>query len=248
MIITNYAASFREQPASKKLKFRKMKKIILSALVLSMGFAINAQEIPDRKSEKPGMMHKKNHHRGGMEMKSLNLTEDQKAKFKSQNEAFRKEMQELKKNENITVKDWKAKAETIRKQHKEGIQSILTSEQKAKMQEMKAKMQEKRKEGKVRSDDMRKNRGDRMKTELGLTADQSAKLETSHKAIREQMKAIRANTALSDEQKREQMKELHKKQKENLKSILTEEQLQKMKESRPSRDGMKMKSDKAKEI
>ena len=212
-----------------------MKKIILSALVLSMAFAVNAQGIPDRKSDKPGMMHKKKHHRGGMEMKSLNLSEDQKAKFKSQNEAFRTQMQDLKKNENITVKEMKEKSEAIRKQHKQSVQNILTTEQKAKLEEMK-------KEGRQRSEDARNSRGDRMKTELNLTADQQAKMQTSRKAVGEQMKAIRANTALSDEQKREQMKELHKKQQENMKSILTKEQLEKLKDKRSGRDGMKKKT------
>ena len=43
------------------------------------------------------------------------------------------------------------------------------------------------------------------------------------------MKAIRENKSLSDENKKEQMKGLMKGQKETMKSILTEEQLKKMK-------------------
>jgi Spy/CpxP family protein refolding chaperone len=204
-----------------------MKKIILSTLVLSLAFAVQAQEIPERKSERPPMMERKKHHRG-MEFQKLNLTEDQKAKFKTQNESFRKQMEELKKNDNITVKDWKAKAENIHKEHKNNTQNILTSEQKAQVEKMKA-------EGKVKHEEMAKKMGDRMKTTLGLTDEQSAKLQKSRAENGEKMKTIRESKSLSDEQKKEQMKEMMKKQKETMKSILTEEQMKKLKETKHKR-------------
>lgn len=204
-----------------------MKKIILSTLVLSLAFAMQAQEIPERKGGRPPMMDRQKHHRG-MDFQKLNLTEDQKAKFKTQNETFRKQMEELKKNDNITVKDWKAKMENIRKEHKNNTQNILTSEQKAQVEKMKA-------EGKAKHEAMGKERGDRMKTALGLTAEQSAKMQSNRKEIGEKMRSLRESTSLSDEQKREQMKELMKKQKESMKSILTEEQLKKLKETKHRR-------------
>lgn len=205
-----------------------MKKIILSAFVLSMAFAAQAQEIPERKGEKPPMMERKKHHSRGMEFQKLNLTEEQKAKFKSQNESFRKQMEELKKNDNITVKDWKAKAESLRKEHKSNTQNILTTEQKAQVEKMKV-------EGKAKHEAIGKERGDKMKTALGLTDEQSAKMQYNRKEMGEKMKALRESTSLSDEQKKEQMKELMKKQKDNMKSILTEEQLKKMKETKHKR-------------
>jgi Spy/CpxP family protein refolding chaperone len=78
---------------------------------------------------------------------------------------------------------------------------------------------------------MGKERAARMKTELGLSDEQAAKLEKSRAGVAADMKAIRDNKSLTDEQKREQMKELGKKQKENMKSVLTEEQMKKLKES-----------------
>ncbi|HEV7782791.1 MAG TPA: hypothetical protein VGO58_16060 [Chitinophagaceae bacterium] len=208
-----------------------MKKIILSVFALSLFVAVKAQEIPERKSEKPGMMERKRHHgMHGMDMKKLDLTEDQKAKFKTQNESFRQKMGDLKKNENITVKEWKTRAETIRKEHKTGMDNILTSDQKSKLEKMKA-------EGKAKQEVMNKQRGEKMKAQLGLSDEQTAKMESSRKQTGESMKAIRENKSLSDEQKKEQMKELHKKQKENMKSILTEEQIKKLKENQHHRPG-----------
>ncbi len=204
-----------------------MKKIILSAVVLTMAFAVQAQEIPERKGERPPMTERKKHHQG-MEFQKLNLTEEQKVKFKTQNESFRKQMEELKKNDNITVKDWKAKAENIRKEHKNNTQTILTSEQKAQVEKIKA-------EGKAKHEAIGKERGEKMKTALGLTDEQSAKMQSNRKEIGEKMKSLRKSTSLSDEQKKEQMKKLMKKQKESMKSILTDEQLKKLKETKHKR-------------
>jgi Spy/CpxP family protein refolding chaperone len=200
-----------------------MKKMIFSLLVLSMAVAVKAQEIPERKTERPRMMEGKRHH-GDVDMKKLDLTEDQKVKFKTQNESFHQQMEELKKNDNITVKEWKAKAEALRKEHKAKIDGILTADQKQKLEKMKA-------EGKERQEGMMKERGEKMKTLLGLSPEQSSKMEANRKEMGEKMKALRENSSLSEDQKREQMRELHKKQEESMKSILTEEQLKKLKES-----------------
>jgi Spy/CpxP family protein refolding chaperone len=208
-----------------------MKKIIAAALVLSVSFAVNAQEIPERKADKPGMheRHRKGHH--GMDMKQLNLTEGQKEQFKKERESFKSKMDELKKNENITVKEWKSRMETIRKDHKSKIDGILTAEQKAQVEKKKI-------EGKERHEGMMKKRGEEMKTRLGLTDEQSAKLQQNRKEVGEKIKSIRENKSLSEEKKKEEIKEIMKSQKESMKSILTEEQMQKMKEGRKHKPGM----------
>lgn len=213
-----------------------MKKIILSVFVLSMAVALQAQEIPERKAERPQMQEGRDHHmqKGGkhhgqnMDMQKLNLTEDQKAKFKSQRENIHKQMEELKKNDNITVKEYRSKMESIRKEHKASTENILTGEQKGQLEKMKA-------EGKAKAKTMGKERAEKMKANLGLTDEQSAKMESNRKAMGKKMKAIRENKLLSDQQKKENMKELMKKQKENMKSVLTEEQLKKLKEMKHQR-------------
>src|SRR4030095_6683268 len=110
-----------------------MKKLILSAVVRSMAVAVQAQD--GRHNRHHGM---KNH---GEMMQKLNMTEEQKTKFKTENEAFRKKMEELKKKKSMTVKDWKSKMGEIRKDHKESIQRILTKEQKDQMQKMRSERQ-----------------------------------------------------------------------------------------------------------
>ncbi len=202
-----------------------MKKIILSALVLSMAVAVQAQEIPERKTDKPARIEKGERGKGrdGMDMKELNLTEDQKAQFKAQREAFHKQMEELKKNDGITVKESREKMEALRKENKEKTEKIFTAEQKAKLEKMKT-------EGRAKMEERGKERGDRMKERLGLSEEQAARLQKNRTEMAANIKAIRENKSLSDEQKKEQIKEQMKKQKENMKSVLTEEQLKKLKE------------------
>lgn len=204
-----------------------MKKLIFSVLVMVLAVTINAQEIPERKSDRPHLM-ERNRHPQGREFQKLNLTDDQKQKFKSQKESFHKQMEELKKNDNITVKEWRSKAENLRKDFKQGISGIMTQEQKAQLEKWKA-------EGKEKFANMAKERGARMKTELGLTEEQSAKMRSNRQEMAEKMKAIRENSSMGMEQKREQMKEMMKKQKEYLKTVLTDEQLKKFKEMRDKR-------------
>ncbi len=216
-----------------------MKKIIAATLAFSLVFAVKAQEIPERKHGSPGMheRHKRHH---GMDMKQLNLTDGQKEQFKKEKENFRKELGELKKNENITVKEWKSRMESLRKSHKSTMDGILTTEQKGQIEKMKT-------EGKARQEGMMKKRGEHMKTRLGLTDEQSARLQKSRKETGDKIKAIRENKSLADEKKREDIKEIMKGQKETMKSILTKEQLEKMKEEIKHKPGMHHKKTEKKE-
>ena len=70
-----------------------------------------------------------------------------------------------------------------------------------------------------------------MKTQLGLSDAQSAQLKKNREATQQKIKAIKENSKMNEEQKKEQVKELMKAQRENMKSVLTKEQIKKMKES-----------------
>jgi Spy/CpxP family protein refolding chaperone len=201
-----------------------MKKIMITAVIgLFAAISVQAQEIPERKhdSYKP---HSKERGHNKKEMADLNLSEEQKTKFKELNKEHRQQMEDLKKQDNITVKESRERMEKIRKEHQAKMQSLLTTEQKAKIEKNKLEQREKRVE-------MGTKRAERMKTELGLTDEQSAKMLQNRKDAGEKMKAIREDKSLTEEQKKEKIKELYKQQKETLKSVLTEEQMKKLKES-----------------
>lgn len=203
-----------------------MKKILLSMLAATLIAAVSqAQEIPDRKPPTHEM--KRKHHRGE-EFKKLNLSEEQKAKLKALREESRQQREELKKNDNITVKEWRAKMEAQRKAQREKFQSILTEEQKAQLKKSKE-------ERTARIKERSNGRMEKMKAELNLSEEQSAKLKANREAMAEKIKSLREDKSLSDENRKEQVKELMKKQKEEMKSILTEEQLKKLEEKKRHR-------------
>lgn len=202
-----------------------MKKIMAAALAFSVAFTVNAQEIPERKAGKPGMHRMEGKHKGhpGIPFHQLNLTDTQKEQLKKDRESFQQQMSELKKNENITVKEWKSRMENLRKEQRSKMQNILTAEQKAKLEKMKT-------DRKALHEVDAKARMEKMKIRLGLSDEQAAKMQKNRTEMAGKMKALRENKTLSEDKKREEMKELMKQQKEAMKSILTEEQQRKMKE------------------
>jgi Spy/CpxP family protein refolding chaperone len=165
---------------------------------------------------------KGHHHRFDM-MAKLNLTDAQKGELKTINEDYKKQLTDLKKNEDITVKEWKSKMSGLRKDHHSKVQHVLTADQKASMKKLMAE----------RKAEMKKHRGQRlekMKKDLNLTDAQVASLKKNHESAMQQFKAIREDKSLTDEQKKEKLKAFKQQQHESLKSVLTPEQLQKMQE------------------
>lgn len=92
-------------------------------------------------------------------------------------------------------------------------------------------------EGKERPASVRPG-GGRIAEELNLTAEQKPKVEAVMKDAAEKRKALRDDTALTPEQRREKMKTIAEESKTKMKEILTPEQQAKMEElqkNRPAR-------------
>jgi Spy/CpxP family protein refolding chaperone len=70
----------------------------------------------------------------------------------------------------------------------------------------------------------------KIKDELNLTKEQSKELKTINKDFKDKAGSIKANQALSTEQRKEQLAKLHKEKMDKMNTILTPEQQQKMKE------------------
>jgi Spy/CpxP family protein refolding chaperone len=196
-----------------------MKKVFigmaLAAFVATTACAQDQSVSPDRVP-----MHR--HH--GDALAQLNLTDDQKTEMKTINDDFKQQMTDLKKSEDkITVTEWKSKMATIRKDHHEKVEKVLTDEQKASLKTM-------HKEHGDRFRQDKHNRMDRMKKELNLTDDQSAALQKSFDENMQKMKAVHDDKSLTDDQKKTQLKTLHEQQQASMKSILTPDQWNKFQE------------------
>ena len=169
---------------------------------------------------------------------SLNLTEAQKQQMKQVNDDFRQQMQDLNKNENITVKEQREKREALTQQHKANIQNILTAEQRQQLEEKKKSYKEKGAKGNnVKGDD----RGDNFR-QLNLTDAQGVKIKAVNEEFRTKVQAIQKNASLSAEQKKVQREAAQQQHTAAIKAILTQEQtakLEELKRTRPERRGKK---------
>src|ERR1041384_3923423 len=70
----------------------------------------------------------------------------------------------------------------------------------------------------------------RMFQGLNLTEDQRAKVQTIFQGERSQVEALRSNTALTEEQRKQQLRELHQSNHQKLLAVLTPEQQAQMKQ------------------
>lgn len=156
-------------------------------------------------------------------MKEMNLTETQKTKMKEIRTDYRSKMDALEKNDKMTLKDYRSRQAFLQQGMKKDMESVLTPEQKNKMTELK---DNRRQEGEAR---MQKGL-ERMKTDLSLSDDQYSRMKAGREKMKSQMTAIRENSSLSFDQKKQQIRSLKQTGMEEMKSVLNAEQLKKMDE------------------
>ncbi|WP_460569300.1 hypothetical protein [Flaviaesturariibacter terrae] len=214
-----------------------MKRMITSALaVLLLAGAAQAQNpVHDRKGDR------KEHRQ---EMAQLNLSADQKAKLKSIHEREKAELDALRGNTALSQEQRRTQGKAIRDKYQAERKAILTPEQAQKMEQFRAEHKDDRRgpggrdtiqgrrPGPGEARGQRGGRMQEMQKELNLTADQQARLKAIREEYRPKMEAIRNDNSLTQEQKKTRAKELMKAQQEQMKSVLTAEQQQKMKSLR----------------
>ena len=209
-----------------------MKKILLSLIAIAIiTFSVDAQtkrNNPEKqnRTEKNGnekIGHGKHHQKMDHHQmdNKLNLTEAQRQQMKSINMDFKNRMQELKKNDNMTVKEFNAKKKALMQERKQKTQALLTPEQRNQMKQLKKEHSGKRE---IESG----KRIEKMRSNLGLSNDQVAKMKAQKEIYKSRTEAIKNNRSISNEQKKEQLKALREARKNSLKSFLTPEQLQKL--------------------
>jgi Spy/CpxP family protein refolding chaperone len=205
-----------------------MKKVLLG--IFLMAFVAVGSFAQD---QDPGAVKK---HRGPQDvMAQLNLTDQQKTEMKAIREDYHQQMADLKKNEDITVKEWKSRMEDIRKDHRDKMQNLLTDEQKTSMKKMMEDRKGSRHFAHKGDRPQGKQNLDKMKKDLNLTDDQVAALKKNRAENIQKFKALREDKSKTEEQRKAEMKEFKKQQQESLKSILTEEQLQKLQQKKSHR-------------
>jgi Spy/CpxP family protein refolding chaperone len=143
-------------------------------------------------------------------MEKLSLTETQQSQMKSLREALGQEMQALRANESLTVKEQRDQRERLMQDHRRQIQSLLTSEQKQQLQ--------------AAQTSARNEKLARMSSRLNLSPDQKKKVEALHAEGWQKMEAIRDNPALDRLARQEALKEVQTTMREQTKQVLSPEQ------------------------
>lgn len=203
-----------------------MKKLMTAALALVIfAGAANAQDQKEKK------------HRGhGREkaIHSLNLSDDQKAKIKNIRESQKEEILELQKNDQMTVADMKEKRKALHNKYQVQFKSVLTAEQLQQLESRKGEMKERARDGNGKRKGAAGKRGGFapesafFKKELNLSADQESRLKSIFQEFRTKAQTLRTNNNLTQDQKKEEFKNLSQSYINQGKAVLNAEQLQKL--------------------
>lgn len=208
-----------------------MKKMLLGVLAFALALpVVHAQEKTNKEHDKVTATHERRlgkrgkHARGGYE--NLNLNETQKVEIDKINKDYRSAVADMKKKEStLTAKEYHTQMRALNEKRRTDADKVLTKEQKA-------MMQQNREGGKGKRN--AEGRSERMKSDLGLTDDQSAKMKNLNAETHKKVKDIRENTELTSEQKKEQIAAAFKLQREEMKRILTPDQMRKLEEQKRS--------------
>jgi Spy/CpxP family protein refolding chaperone len=183
-------------------------------------FRGNRDEAMNRFGE--GNLMNRFHSRGGNRFgwahaNHLHYSAEQRKQMHTINEDYRKKSQDLYKQDNITLREYKLQLLALQKDKKSKLQNLLTPDQKNEMEKWK----------KHASEEMQVIAAanlERMKIHLNLSDDQTAKIKSQQAEFRSQMQAIHQNENLLPYQKTDQMKVLIAKCQDAMKSVLTPEQ------------------------
>jgi Spy/CpxP family protein refolding chaperone len=202
--------------------------IPLAVAGLLMTVNVMAQDSTSVKKHKHGEYHqgakgKHGHPKGDKGLAGVQLTDDQKAQAKTLHADFKKQADAINAQQ-LTADERKQQLTALHKDQQQKMQQLLTPEQKATAAANRKKAGDKMRGASTA-------RLEKMKTSLGLKDEQVAQFKAQQEQTKAQMKAIHADQSLTAEAKKEQVKALMQKQKESWKTILTPEQLEKLKNS-----------------
>jgi Spy/CpxP family protein refolding chaperone len=206
-----------------------MKKILIAIMILAFAGSVNAQNGRKDKDHRKDQLHRKENARQKMMNRghlreNLNLTTEQSTRIKAINETFRKDMQQLR-DEKLTVKERNDKKHELQQKHVQDIQAVLTAEQKEQLAKNK-------KDQKEKIVDERKERAKNASRDLNLSEDQRQKLAVLRESYKVKAETLRNDNTLTKEQKRERLQQLMVQQREEMKTILTAEQINQLQDRR----------------
>ena len=158
-------------------------------------------------------------------MQQLDLSKEQQKSMKTINKKYRSNIEVVKENQTLSKSIKRAQVQSLRKDKDQEIKGVLTEAQYIKLQNAKAE----KKEGK------KKKKADDLKAELDLTDKQSQELQAIKDKYQPQIRAVKGNESLTEDQRKVEIKELKDQKKKEVEGILTKDQLIKMKSLKKSK-------------
>jgi Spy/CpxP family protein refolding chaperone len=144
----------------------------------------------------------------------INYSPEQRKQVVEINKEYRQKREDLYKQDNITLKQYKTGLAALEKDKRAKIQALVTPEQKA-------ALDERRKQRDENAQVMAAARLERLRLNLNLSDDQVARLKAGQQELRNKARTIHENDNLLPQEKRQQMRTLMTTRNNSFKSILT---------------------------
>ena len=204
--------------------------LIGSAFLASMTCNALAQsDTSTNPAPTPGQCDQGGKHWSHDPLAKLSLSDEQQAQVKPIMQKARDQMKAIHEDSTLTQEQKDQQIQAVKQSTDEQLKSILTPEQFQKYQQMKSEWKNKSKEG----GHARQNPFEK----LNLSTGQQDQVQTVMQKAKADSKVIKENAALTADQKKEQIKMIRQGADEQLKSILTTEQYQKLQEMRAHHKG-----------
>lgn len=171
-----------------------------------------------------------------MHAKELNLTPEQTNKITELRKAHQEQMQQLNRNDSMSVRDMRAKRTALLEQQRAEMMKILSADQQQKLDSLQKKdrgMKHTRKNhqamhrDRMNHDQLNKQH---MQKELSLNEDQIQKMKAMQEKDRAEMQAIQKDSTITEANKKIRLAEIKKQRRKEMEELLTPEQQKKYKE------------------
>lgn len=206
-----------------------MKKITLSlvSLLMIVSYSFAQQEAAGTQDFKAKRFDKRKNNPKKMG-EILQLTDSQKKQMKEFHQDYQKKIDDLNLQQNLTIKEYNDRKTALRKELIAKRQSVMTKEQKNRMETAKQLRELKKKEMLIKT-------FGKMREKLDLSDDQVNQMKVLNEKNRISIEKIKNDPKLNDQEKRIKMKAMRTEGKEARKKILTEQQLGKLETLKASR-------------
>lgn len=196
-------------------------KQISTAMAMIMSFAfVGAQAATTRGPQvKTGTPEVGRYAKCARHMSDLNLTETQKSQAKSILQESKDQAKLVRENASLTPEQKKARMKEIKRAGYDQFRQILTPEQQRTLDQKRTRGEQRVKALKAKVQDARK--------ELNLRPEQEARIKELMAARKDEVKALKADTRLTPEQKRAEFKKMKDSVKAEVRRVLDPEQQKK---------------------